>query len=148
MPPIFVPKVPTCVKKTTLESGFREKHVSEFRFHKRRQEKDENVPKSTRRCISDSRDTNIDLDCSVSLQTVLYTLWFWFVFNPRNSSSVKLTSEACLSRKKTDPGVVFPRQFEFGTFGTNIGSKWIYGICSAQLQISSNVCTFLTSSRP
>ena len=81
MPPIFVPKVPTCVKKTTLGSVFREKHVSELRFHKRRQERDENVPKAA---LPDQTHLGYKhRHRSFSFRFRLYTPWFWFVFEPK-----------------------------------------------------------------
>ena len=112
MPSIIVPKVPNCVKKTTLGSVFREKHVSELRFHKRRQERDEIVPKE---------HTAVALQITTHLVGLfLFRLYsecthsgFCLFSNPRNSLSVKLTSETCFSRKLT--------LGQFGTFGTNIG---------------------------
>ena len=99
--------------------------------------------KSTRRCHCRSQPT-----WSLLFLFRLYTPWFWFVFEPKELFECQ-TDLRNVFFAKTDPRVVFLRQF--GTFASLeriLAACEFPGFCSAQLQISANVSTFLKDRPP
>ena len=131
MLPIFVPKVPNsnCLGKTTLGSVFRDKHASEVSFTL-----EEFVGLKTNQ--TQSVYSTVCNETEQSRSMFVSEMHRRVLFGTFSSLSClrlwKRSSETCFSRKP-DSRVVFLTQV--GTFGTNIGGMWFYGICSAQLEM-------------